>query len=220
MVPVTTPNRSARTCCGTWKRSRRTVTRVFSARDSAGGWPPAGLRVGGPPRRMCSSAARSAWWAMSRVAVSLRLVSPAHPGQRRMRPVGVFATTDDLCGRVVRPAQGVGRRRSRSRGGVHSGHSEPQEPTCLGKWDICIVRRQGTGDTRLTPGSLGARRMRESRGLSRRRAPWRPGTPLPRAPRRRHGRTRSHPCARTPTRAARRRSARGCVPAASGRIPR
>jgi putative peptidoglycan lipid II flippase len=59
MVPVTTPKSWASAACGVRKRRRSTVTRVCSARLSAGGCPPAGLRVGGPPRPMSISRSRS-----------------------------------------------------------------------------------------------------------------------------------------------------------------
>ena len=48
MVPAETPNSSARTGFGTARRCRTMVTRIFSARVSACGWPPARRRVAGP----------------------------------------------------------------------------------------------------------------------------------------------------------------------------
>src|SRR5215468_3029530 len=99
MVPVETPNSSARTGLGTARRCRRMVTRVFSARVSACGWPP-----GSPPR--CGAAARDVpfGFALGLVGKGQRggeLVpfGCGHAGQGGRRPAGAFAAARPWLGR-------------------------------------------------------------------------------------------------------------------------
>jgi hypothetical protein len=88
MVPVTTPDSSARTRSGRRKRARRTVARIISGTVSAGGYPPAGLRGRGR-RARCAAGLRGGpdrgWPARRSAGPGLPVTSRSARGGPRRR---------------------------------------------------------------------------------------------------------------------------------------
>ena len=74
---------------GMRKRARKMVARIISGRLSAAGYPPAGLRLAGPPRAMCSPGLAVGLVRDDQRIGQLGPVRLGHSGQCGMRPAGI-----------------------------------------------------------------------------------------------------------------------------------